>query len=44
MYTQAFASYDFGLAGAFGVLLMVVLTVYALIYLKLTKYDEAGDF
>ena len=44
MYTQAFASYDFGLAGAFGVLLMVVLTVYALIYLRLTKYDEAGDF
>lgn len=44
MYTQAFASYDFGLAGAFGVLLMVVLTTYALIYLRLTKYDEAGDF
>lgn len=44
MYTQAFASYDFGMAGAFGVLLMVVLTLYAIIYLRLTKYDEAGDF
>lgn len=44
MYTQAFSSYDFGLAGSFGVLLMVVLSVYAIIYLRLTKYDEAGDF
>ena len=44
MYTQAFASYDFGLAGAFGVLLMVILTLYALIFLRITKYDKAGDF
>lgn len=44
MYTQAFSSYDFGLAGAFGVLLMVILTLYALIFLRITKYDKAGDF
>ena len=44
MYTQAFSSYDFGLAGAFGVLLMVILTLYALIFLKITQYDKAGDF
>lgn len=44
MYTQAFSSYDFGLAGAFGVLLMVILTLYALIFLKVTQYDKAGDF
>jgi len=44
MYTQAFASYDFGLAGAFGVLLMVILVVYALVFLKLSNYDKAGDF
>lgn len=44
MYSQAFSSYDFGLAGAFGVLLMVVLSVYALIFLKITQYDKAGDF
>lgn len=44
MYSQAFSSYDFGLAGAFGVLLMVVLSVYAVIFLKVTKYDKAGDF
>lgn len=44
MYTQAFSSYDFGLAGAFGVLLMVILSIYALIFLKITNYDKAGDF
>lgn len=44
MYSQAFSSYDFGLAGAFGVLLMVILSVYAVIFLKITKYDKAGDF
>ena len=44
MYTQAFSSYDFGLAGAFGVLLMVILVVYALVFLKASNYDKAGDF
>ena len=44
MYTQAFASYDFGLAGAFGVLLMAILVMYALIFLKVSNYDKAGDF
>lgn len=31
MYTKAFSGYDFGLAGAFGVLLMVILGVYAVL-------------
>ena len=44
MYSQAFSSYDFGMAGALGVLLMVVLSVYAVIFLKITNYDKAGDF
>ena len=44
MYSQAFSSYDFGRAGAFGVLLMLVLSVYAIVFLKVTKYDKAGDF
>ena len=44
MYTQAFSSYDFGLAGAFGVLLMSILVVYAIVFLKLSNYDKAGDF
>ena len=44
MYTKAFSGYDFGLAGAFGVLLMVILGIYAVLFLKLSNYDKAGDF
>lgn len=44
MYTRAFSSYDFGLASALGVLLMVILAVYAVVFLKVTKYNKAGDF
>ena len=44
MYTKAFSGYDFGLAGAFGGLLMVILGVYAVLFLKLSNYDKAGDF
>ena len=44
MYTKAFSGYDFGLAGAFGVLLMVILGVYAVLFLKLSNYDKAGVF
>lgn len=44
MYTKAFSGYDFGLAGAFGVLLMVILGVYAVLFLKLSNYDKAGAF
>lgn len=44
MYTRAFSGYDFGLASALGVLLMVILAVYAVVFLKVTKYNRAGDF
>ncbi len=44
MYTKAFSSYDFGLAGALGLVLMVILSVYAVIFLKISNYDKAGDF
>lgn len=44
MYSKAFASYDFGLASAFGVLLIVILAIYAVLFLKLSNYDKAGDF
>lgn len=44
MYSKAFGSYDFGFAAALGVILMVILGLYALIFLKATKYDKAGDF
>lgn len=44
MYTRAFSSYDFGLASALGMVLMVVLAVYAIVFLRVTKYNKAGDF
>lgn len=44
MYTRAFAAYDFGLAAAMGLLLMVILAVYAVAFLKITTYNKAGDF
>lgn len=44
MYTRAFSGYDFGLASALGVVLMVILAVYAVIFLQVTKYNKAGDF
>jgi multiple sugar transport system permease protein len=44
MYTRAFSGYDFGLASALGLLLMTVLALYALVFLKGTRYSKAGDF
>lgn len=44
MYTRAFSSYDFGLAAALGIVLMVVLGLYAVIFLRVTNYNKAGDF
>ena len=44
MYSKAFGSYDFGFAAALGVILMLILGIYAMVFLKVTKYDKAGDF
>ena len=44
MYSKAFSTYDFGFASALGVSIMVILGLYALLFLKITKYDKAGDF
>ena len=44
IYTKAFSAYDFGLAGAFGLMLMIILGMYAVLFLKISKYEEAGDF
>lgn len=44
MYIKAFSSYDFGLASALGVVLMAALIIYVTLFLKVTKYNKAGDF
>ena len=44
MYTRAFSSYDFGLASALGIILLLVLAIYSIIFLGITKYNKAGDF
>lgn len=44
MYSKAFGTYDFGFAAAIGVLLMVVLGIFAVIFLRATNYNKAGDF
>ena len=44
MYSKAVGSYDFGFAAALGVILMLILGIYAMVFLKVTKYDKAGDF
>ncbi|HBC31764.1 MAG TPA: sugar ABC transporter permease [Clostridiales bacterium] len=44
MYTMAFSSYDFGMAAALGVVLIMVLGLYSIFFLKMTKYSQAGDF
>lgn len=44
MYTKAFGTYDFGFAAAIGIVLMLILVIYAVFFLKLTKYEKAGDF
>lgn len=44
MYTRAFSGYDFGLASALGLLLIAILAVYSIFFLKITRYNKAGDF
>ncbi len=44
MYSKAFGTYDFGFASALGVVIMILMGAYAMLFLKITKYDKAGDF
>jgi multiple sugar transport system permease protein len=43
MFMKAYASLDFGFAGALGVLFMLTLTIFSLVYFKLTRFMEGGD-
>lgn len=44
MYTRAFTSYDFGMASALGVLLVVVMAIYTIVFLRVTRYDQEEGF
>lgn len=35
---------DYGMGSAFGVIIMVILSVYTLIYLRFTKFEDMGDY
>jgi len=41
---KAFTDMNFGQASALGVIVLLMLTGYTLVYLFATKYDQAGDF
>ncbi|MHB8063805.1 MAG: carbohydrate ABC transporter permease [Ruminiclostridium sp.] len=44
VFNQAFYSMDFGYGSAIGILMMAILGAFAVLFLKITKYDSAGDF
>ncbi|MGK0467638.1 MAG: multiple sugar transport system permease protein [Clostridium sp.] len=41
---KAYKALDFGQASALSVIFMVILMVYTMLYLLVTKFDKAGDF
>lgn len=43
MFIKAYSTLDFGFASALGVLFMLGLTVYIVGFIKVTKYNQAGD-
>lgn len=43
MFTKAYSTLDFGFASALGVLFMIGLTIYTLIFMKVTKYNQEVD-
>lgn len=43
MFIKAYSTLDFGFASALGVLFMLGLTMYIIIFIKVTKYNQAGD-
>lgn len=44
VYNQAFSSLDFGYGSAVGLIIMLMLTLYAIVFIKATQYNKAGDF
>jgi len=44
LYKKAYTSFDFGFAAALGLFFIAGLLIYLAVYLKATKYSEAGEF
>ena len=44
LFTRAYGSLDFGSASALGLMFAALLLIFAGIYMKLTKFNKAGDF
>ena len=44
LYKKAYSGFDFGFAAALGLMFIAGLLIYLAIYLKLTRFSEAGDF
>ena len=44
MYSRAYSTNDFGMAAALGFVFMMALSLYALFFLRATRFEEAGDF
>ncbi|MDR6123106.1 multiple sugar transport system permease protein [Bacillus sp. SLBN-46] len=44
IFSTVFYTMDFGQASAAGVIMIILLVIYSVIFLKVTKFDKAGDF
>jgi multiple sugar transport system permease protein len=44
IFSTVFYTMDFGQASAAGVIMIVLLLIYSVIFLKVTKFEKAGDF
>lgn len=44
MFMKAYSTLDFGQAAAIGVFFMVILIVYSILFIKVTRFNKAGDF
>lgn len=44
LFQKAFTGLDFGYASAIAVVILVLLMIYTLLYLFVTKFEKAGDF
>lgn len=44
VFNQAFYSLDFGYGSAVGIFMMLILVIYAMLFIALTRYERSGDF